>query len=180
MTMWAEQLPTTAAGASILRIGTALFDHLCRNYRPSSRGDLFRRSADHVGSDDWRVLSRIGFRAFARHCLTKREALPMQMQQIRYFVALCQTLNFTAAALRCGVSQPSLTTAIGALERELGGALFERKPSIALTGLGSAVRPHLDEVARNVDQARAVARMLTLYPNFRRSARQPTDSQPFA
>ena len=65
----------------------------------------------------------------------------MQMQQIRYFLALCEELNFTAAARRCGVSQPSLTTAIGALERELGGALFERKPSIALTALECAVRP---------------------------------------
>ena len=46
------------------------------------------------------------------------------MQQIRYFLALCEELNFTAAARRCGVSQPSLTTAIGALERELGGRCF--------------------------------------------------------
>jgi LysR family hydrogen peroxide-inducible transcriptional activator len=106
----------------------------------------------------------------------------VQLQQIRYFLALCQTLNFTVAARRCGVSQPSLTTAIGALERELGGALFQRKPSIALTGLGCAVRPHLDEVARNVDQARAVARMLTSHSNLRQSARQPMDrsDQPFA
>ena len=100
----------------------------------------------------------------------------MQMQQIRYFLALCEELNFTAAARRCGVSQPSLTTAIGALERELGGALFQRKPSIALTGLGRAVRPYLGEIARNADQARAVARMLTSHPNLRRSARQPMDS----
>src|SRR5262245_39865360 len=62
------------------------------------------------------------------------------MQQVHYFLALCEELNFTRAARRCGVAQPSLTTAIGALERELGGALFERKPAIALTGLGLKVR----------------------------------------
>jgi LysR family transcriptional regulator, hydrogen peroxide-inducible genes activator len=41
------------------------------------------------------------------------------MHQVRYFVALCKELNFTRAARRCGISQPSLTTAIRALEREL-------------------------------------------------------------
>jgi DNA-binding transcriptional LysR family regulator len=46
------------------------------------------------------------------------------MHQVRYFLALCEELNFTRAARRCGVSQPSLTTAISALERDLDGALF--------------------------------------------------------
>jgi LysR family hydrogen peroxide-inducible transcriptional activator len=80
--------------------------------------------------------------------LAEREAITMQMQQVRYFLALCEELNFTRAARRCGVSQPSLTTAISVLERELGGALFDRKPSIALTALGRVVRPYLDEIAR--------------------------------
>ena len=88
----------------------------------------------------------------------------MQMHQVGYFLALCEELSFTRAARRCGVSQPSLTTAIGALERDLGGALFHRKPSIALTGLGRMVRPYLDEIARNADDARAVARALTPRP----------------
>jgi DNA-binding transcriptional LysR family regulator len=75
------------------------------------------------------------------------------MQQIHYFLALCEELSFTRAARRCGVAQPSLTTAIGALERELGGALFHRKPAIALTGLGHRVLPYLDEIARSADCA---------------------------
>ena len=69
----------------------------------------------------------------------------MQMQQVQYFRALCEELSFTRAARRCGISQPSLTSAIGALERELGGALFQRKPSIALTGLG---RPRRNRAQR--------------------------------
>ncbi len=99
----------------------------------------------------------------------------MQMQQVHYFLALCEELNFTCAARRCGVSQPSLTTAISALERNLGGALFYRKPSIALTGLGRMVRPYLDEIARNADRAREVARTLTR-SDADRSARQAVDS----
>ena len=100
----------------------------------------------------------------------------MQMHQVRYFLTLCEELNFTRAAHRCGVSQPSLTTAISALEVELGGALFDRKPSIALTGLGRVVRPYLEEIARNADHAREVARTLTPHPIADRPARQAVDT----
>jgi DNA-binding transcriptional LysR family regulator len=98
------------------------------------------------------------------------------MQQVHYFLALCEELNFTYAARRCGVSQPSLSNAISALERELDGALFHRKPSIALTGLGRMVRPYLDEIARNADHAREVARKLTPRPDGDRPARQAVDA----
>ena len=84
----------------------------------------------------------------------------MQMHQIRYFLALCDERNFTRAARRSGVSQPSLTNAIGGLERELGGALFVRRPVVALTPLGHAVRPYLSLVAQNADRAQAAARLL--------------------
>jgi DNA-binding transcriptional LysR family regulator len=107
--------------------------------------------------------------------LSKREAT-LQIQQVHYFLALCEELNFTCAARRCAVSQPSLSNAISALERELGGALFHRKPSIALTGLGRMVRPYLDEIARNADHAREVARTLTPRPSAHRSARQAVES----
>jgi DNA-binding transcriptional LysR family regulator len=107
--------------------------------------------------------------------LGKREAT-LQIQQVHYFIALCEELNFTCAARRCGVSQPSLTTAIRALERELGGALFQRKPAIALTGLGRMVRPYLDEIARNADHACEVARKLTPRPDGDRPARQAVDA----
>jgi LysR family transcriptional regulator, hydrogen peroxide-inducible genes activator len=100
----------------------------------------------------------------------------MQMHQVQYFLALCEELNFTRAGRRCGVSQPSLTTAIRALERELGGALFQRKPAIALTGLGRMVRPYLDEIARNADHACEVARKLAPRPDGDRPARQAVDA----
>ena len=100
----------------------------------------------------------------------------MQMQQVHYFLALSEELNFTRAGHRCGVSQPTLTNAISALERELGGALFHRKPTIALTGLGRMVRPYLDEIARNADHAREVARSLTPRPGVYRSAFQAADN----
>ena len=71
----------------------------------------------------------------------------MQIHQIRYFVALCEERNFTRAARRCGVSQPSLTRAIKLLEKELGGPLFDRaKRRSELSPLGAAVRPYLHQI----------------------------------
>jgi DNA-binding transcriptional LysR family regulator len=84
----------------------------------------------------------------------------MQMRQIGYFLALCEERNFTRAARCCGVSQPSLTNAIIALERELGGVLFQRKPAIALSVLGHAVHPYLQRIAENAGQARDAAQAL--------------------
>ena len=43
----------------------------------------------------------------------------MEMHQIRYFLMLAETLNFTRAAEQCHVSQPALTRAIKLLEEEL-------------------------------------------------------------
>jgi DNA-binding transcriptional LysR family regulator len=104
----------------------------------------------------------------------------MQMQQIRYFLALCEERNFTRAAGRCGVTQPSLTNAIIALERELGGALFQRRPAIALTVLGHAVQPYLQCVAENADRAwNAAQAMIGVRPaNRLPAAPEPLTSSP--
>ena len=84
----------------------------------------------------------------------------MEMHQIRYFLALCEERSFTRAARRCGISQPSLTNAIIRLEQQLGGALFKRKPAIALTMLGHALHPYLRRIAENADHARNTAQAL--------------------
>ena len=48
----------------------------------------------------------------------------MEMHQVRYFLAVARTLNFTRAAEECNVAQPSLTRAIKLLEGELHEALL--------------------------------------------------------
>ncbi len=69
----------------------------------------------------------------------------MEMQQIRYFLAMARLLNFTRAAQECAVTQPSLTRAIQKLENEFGGELFRRERSHThLTNLGRQMLPHLD------------------------------------
>src|SRR5215468_3729879 len=60
----------------------------------------------------------------------------MEMHQVRYFLATVSELNFTKAAERCNVTQPSLTRAIKQLEDEFGGDLFRReRPQAQLTEL---------------------------------------------
>src|SRR2546429_8839626 len=76
----------------------------------------------------------------------------MTPSQLRYFLVLCETKNFTRAAHRCAVSQPSLTDAIKALEDELGGALFFRRPQVQLTTLGRALRPHFRSIVKAIDK----------------------------
>jgi LysR family hydrogen peroxide-inducible transcriptional activator len=71
----------------------------------------------------------------------------MTLQQVHYFLILCDEQNFSRAAARCEVKQPSLTNAIKQLERELGGPLFVRSRRMSrLSRLGAAVKPHLAAV----------------------------------
>ncbi len=82
----------------------------------------------------------------------------MEMHQVRYFLAMCETLNFTRAAERCHVSQPALTRAIKKLEEELGGPLFRRERNLThLTDLGRTLKPHLEQSVASVNTAKAVA-----------------------
>ena len=88
----------------------------------------------------------------------------MEMHQIRYFLAVCETLNFTRAAESCNVTQPALTRAVQKLEEEMGGLLLRRERSRThLTEFGQAMRPHLEEVLRNTGAAGTTAKsFLTL------------------
>ncbi|HMF23267.1 MAG TPA: LysR family transcriptional regulator [Pseudolabrys sp.] len=79
----------------------------------------------------------------------------METNQVRYFLALSEEKNFTRAAKRCGVSQPSVSNAIRRLEKELGGDLFHRtKNGAKLSPLGVAVRPYLDQIDECAEGAR--------------------------
>jgi len=82
----------------------------------------------------------------------------VELYQIKYFLALCETLNFARAAERCNVSQPSLTRAVQKLEHELGGLLVVRDRHLThLTELGALVRPMLDEVVSHSVRVKSVA-----------------------
>ena len=83
----------------------------------------------------------------------------MEIHQIIYFLAVCEEKNFSRAARRCDVAQPSLTKAIKRLELKLGGALFYwGKSETRLTKLGNLVKPRLQKIRLEVERAYEVAR----------------------
>lgn len=83
----------------------------------------------------------------------------MEMQQIRYFLSLSQTLNFTRAAQDCNVTQPALTRAIQSLEAELGGELIRRERQHShLTELGRRMLPLLQQCFDAAVSAQTLAR----------------------
>ena len=81
----------------------------------------------------------------------------MEMHQVRYFLAVARTLNFTRAADECNVAQPSLTRAIKQLEAELGGDLFRRERPAELTELGQRMHPLLKQCYEAALGARSLA-----------------------
>ena len=91
----------------------------------------------------------------------------MEMHQVQYFLALCEERNFTRAAKRCGVSQPSLTNAIKRLEQTLGGALFHRdRTNTELTELGRVVKPYLRQLNQCAYQAKRKAAKVRSAPSI--------------
>ncbi|MER5430157.1 LysR family transcriptional regulator [Streptomyces sp. NPDC002588] len=66
----------------------------------------------------------------------------MELQQMRYVVAVAETNSFTRAAERCLVVQSALSHQIARLEKELGARLFERTSRrVRLTPAGTAFLP---------------------------------------
>jgi DNA-binding transcriptional LysR family regulator len=83
----------------------------------------------------------------------------MELHQVRYFLSVSRSLNFTRAAEQCNVTQPALTKAIQKLEQELGGELIHRERQLTqLTDLGKLVLPMLQNMIAAADAARLHAR----------------------
>jgi len=86
----------------------------------------------------------------------------MDLKQIRYFLNLADTLNFTRAAQLSDVSQPALTKAIQRLEEELGGQLiFRDGKDTRLTELGRTLRGEFESIVASEMRARELADMVT-------------------
>jgi DNA-binding transcriptional LysR family regulator len=79
----------------------------------------------------------------------------VQLQQLRYFVAVAETRHFTQAADVLGVSQPTLSKQIHTLEATLGTPLFERiRGAVALTVAGETLLPLAQRMVADADAAR--------------------------
>ncbi|KXK60364.1 LysR family transcriptional regulator [Micromonospora rosaria] len=78
----------------------------------------------------------------------------MQLHQLRYFVAVAEVRHFTQAADLVGITQPSLSKQIHALESTLGAPLFERvRGNITLTAAGEVLLPLATRILADVDTA---------------------------
>ncbi len=79
----------------------------------------------------------------------------MELHQLRYFVMVADLGNFTRAAERCLVAQPSLSQQIMKLEKELGKPLFERLGrKVALTDAGRSLYGQAVSILAAVDDAK--------------------------
>src|SRR5262245_53114671 len=86
----------------------------------------------------------------------------MEMHQVRYFLAVARTLNFTRAAEQCNVSQPALTRAIRQLEEELAGSLLRREGKLShLTDLGLRMLPLMQQCFDSALAAKSLASSLS-------------------
>jgi len=78
----------------------------------------------------------------------------MELRHLEYFLMISKELHFTKAAEKLGVSQPTLSHQIKALEHELGYTLFNRiGKKIELTEVGKIVQKealHIQDSLRNI------------------------------
>ena len=82
-------------------------------------------------------------------------AFPVELRQLRYFVAVAEELNFGRAAERLRIAGPSLSQQIKSLERDLKVQLFDRdRRGVALTQAGTSLLPDARALIARADELR--------------------------
>ena len=83
----------------------------------------------------------------------------MNLRDLKYLVAVAETRHFGQAALRCHVSQPTLSGQIKKLEEELGIVLFERtNRAVEITPVGTIILTHARQILEQADVIQQLAR----------------------
>ncbi len=83
----------------------------------------------------------------------------MKLHFLRYFSVLAEELHFGRAARRLAITQPPLSSAIKALEQELGVQLLSRSSKhVELTPAGAAFLDEARQILERVERASRVAR----------------------
>ena len=78
---------------------------------------------------------------------------PFTLRQLQYVMAVAEELSFRRAALRCNVSQPSLSSQLAQIEDELGVRLFERTHKrVLITQTGQDLLARVKSVLREADE----------------------------
>ncbi len=80
----------------------------------------------------------------------------MELRQLKYVCTIAETGNFSRAAERCQIAQPSLSQQILKIEKELGTKLFDRLGrSVRLTEAGRVFVPHARAILERTETARS-------------------------
>lgn len=75
----------------------------------------------------------------------------MEIRQMENFITVCEELHFTRAAEKIGISQPTLSQQIRALENELGVPLFDRVgKKILMTQAGALLLEYSQQMVRHL------------------------------
>lgn len=84
----------------------------------------------------------------------------MTLQELRFIIALAREKHFRKASTACFVSQPTLSIAIGKLEKELGVQLFERhKNKVQISPIGKDI---VDRAKRIISEVEALKQAVEL------------------
>lgn len=78
----------------------------------------------------------------------------MQLRHLRYFLAIADMRNFTRAAERLHVTQPTLSHQIKQLESMIGAILFERgAKEVELTAAGRLFKPYCERILKEIESS---------------------------
>ncbi|MDX3929518.1 MAG: LysR family transcriptional regulator [Shinella sp.] len=101
----------------------------------------------------------------------------MDLRQLRYFVQIAETGNFSRAAEYLRIAQPSLSQQIRNLEDDLGVELFKRHArGVTLTDLGHQFYDHARRILLGVERARDVIQAHSSNPTGKISVGLPTSA----
>lgn len=76
----------------------------------------------------------------------------MDLKQLQYFIAVIEHMNYSKAAEKLHISQPSLSNAIKKLEQEVGSSLLERNTrNLQLTEAGQLLYERAKVILKNME-----------------------------
>ncbi|OZA00699.1 MAG: LysR family transcriptional regulator, partial [Rhizobiales bacterium 17-65-6] len=101
----------------------------------------------------------------------------MDFRQLKYFVQIAESGNFSRAAEVLRIAQPSLSQQMKHLEEELGVDLLVRHArGVTTTELGQQFYDHARRILQEMDRAKDVIRSQSLNPSGRVSVGLPTSA----
>ena len=77
----------------------------------------------------------------------------MELRQLRYFLAIADSLNFTRAAAKLHITQPTLSHQIKQLEQQTGPLFDRTRHSVRLTEQGKLLRPFAERAVGEIRNA---------------------------